>query len=74
MERTQRWKYVHDPLGDLDQLYDLEADPWELANVAAEPRHADVLAALRLRLADWCARTEDNAPVPLPGPEHYEIA
>lgn len=66
MVRTRQWKYVHDPLGDGDELYDLAADPWELTNVAADTRHAAVLAEMRLRLADWSIQTEDAVPVPLP--------
>ena len=66
MVRTQRWKYVHDPMGDLDELYDLEADPWELTNVAAQPQYADVIGEMRGLLADWMIRTEDATPVPLP--------
>ena len=66
MVRTARWKYVHDSMGDLDELYDLDADPWELTNVAADVKHQDVLNELRLRLADWAIATEDSPPVPLP--------
>lgn len=66
MVRTQRWKFVHDPMGDLDELYDLEADPWELTNVAAQPQHAAVICEMRGLLADWMIRTEDAMPVPLP--------
>jgi arylsulfatase A-like enzyme len=73
MVRTRQWKYVHDPMGDLDELYDLQADPWELYNVAANPAHREILADLRLRLADWSIRTEDSPPVPLPEREYYEI-
>jgi len=61
-----RWKYVHDPMGDLDELYDLENDPWELRNVAAEPAYAAVEANLRQRLGDWAVMTEDALPVPQP--------
>ena len=80
MVRTERWKYIHDPLaigatltsgsdggpGDVDELYDLENDPWELRNVAYMPEYAAVLPELRLMLADWMIRTEDYVPVPLP--------
>ncbi len=68
MVRTRQWKYVHDPMGDRDELYDLIADPWELTNVVADASHAHVLAELRLRLADWSINTEDAVPVPLPTP------
>ena len=67
MVRTQHWKYVHDPMGDLDELYDLQHDPWELQNVAADPAHREVIAAHQLRLANWSITTEDAQPVPLPG-------
>ncbi len=71
MVRTPAWKYVHDPMGDRDELYDLVQDPWELANVFSHPASRDVLADLRLALADWSVRTEDAAPVPLPEADHY---
>ena len=66
MVRTRQWKYVHDPMGDLDELYDLGKDPWEQHNVAAHSRHAAALGEMRLRLADWSIATEDSRPVPLP--------
>ncbi len=72
MVRTHQWKYVHDPMGDRDELYDLVNDPWELTNVINEPMHATVLAELRLRLADWAIATEDGRPVPLPEVAHSQ--
>ena len=66
MARTQEWKYVYDPMGDLDELYDLYRDPWELENVAADPTCQEVISDMRLRLLDWSLRTEDSRPVPLP--------
>jgi len=71
MVRTVEWKYVHDPMGDMDELYDLVNDPWELQNVVAEAAHAGVLADLRLRLADWSIGCEDGVPVPLPDESKY---
>ncbi|MGA1200009.1 MAG: sulfatase [Candidatus Latescibacterota bacterium] len=66
MVRTKTWKYVHDPMGDKDELYDLANDPWELYNVIDDATHINVLADLRLKLADWSIETEDAKPVPLP--------
>lgn len=63
---TAAWKYVYDPMGDLDELYDLVNDPWELTNVAAQPQHHAVVLEMRARLAEWMIRTEDATPVPLP--------
>jgi arylsulfatase A-like enzyme len=73
MVRTREWKYVHDPMGDLDELYDIVNDPWEQTNVAADPGNSGVIAEMRGRLAGWMIRTEDPSPVPLPeqiGPPH----
>jgi arylsulfatase A-like enzyme len=65
MVRTQRWKYTHDVTGEVDELYDLEADPGELTNLAADPTSRDVVAELRRTLADWLLETENSRPVPL---------
>ena len=69
MVRTPEWKYVHDPMGDKDELYDLVNDPWESCNVIDDAAHRDIITDLQLRLADWSIRTEDAKPVPLPGQE-----
>lgn len=49
MLRDRGWKYVWNPT-DVDELYDLAGDPWELVNRAPDPACADVLAAMRARL------------------------
>jgi uncharacterized sulfatase len=36
-----------------EELYDLAADPWELKNLAADPRHAERLRVLRADLDAW---------------------
>ena len=66
MVRTVDWKFVHDPMGDSDELYDLANDPWELNNDVDASENAGVVAEMRLRLADWSVETEDSIPVPLP--------
>ena len=66
MVRTQEWKYVHDPMGDKDELYDLVNDPWELYNIIDNTEHRAIVADLQLKLADWSIRVEDAKPVPLP--------
>ena len=48
------------------ELYDLEADPYEFRNLAADAGHAESLAALKERLAEWRAQTND----PLLNPEN----
>ena len=46
MIRRGRWKFVHMP-GDPDQLFDLDADPLELSNLAADDARAEVVGAFR---------------------------
>jgi arylsulfatase A-like enzyme len=52
-----------------EELYDLERDPTERHNLAADPTWAAVRDALRDRLAAWMAETDDplcRGPVPEP--------
>ncbi len=49
MLRDRRYKYVWNPT-DVDELYDLERDPWELENRVDDLGYQDVLRDLRLLL------------------------
>ncbi len=73
MVRTRDWKYVHDPMDDKDELYDLVNDPWELTNVIDDPTHDLVVRDLQARLADWSIMTEDGHCVPLPEDKYYDL-
>jgi arylsulfatase A-like enzyme len=57
--RTARWKYVHfaalPPL-----LFDLEADPGNLRNLAGDPAHAGVRLEMAERLLSWRAEHLDQ--------------
>lgn len=53
MLRTREWKYVHDPMGDKDELYNLETDPEELYNVVDNSNYADIVSSFRLQLNNW---------------------
>jgi len=46
--RTERYKYIHWIHKDgVDELYDLERDPYEITNVIGDPAYADAAKALR---------------------------
>jgi len=80
MVRTKHWKYITDPIargatltsgsdggpGDVDELYDLTQDPWELQNVAHLPASAEVISEMRSLLAGWMIDTDDPIPVEIP--------
>lgn len=53
MIRTSDWKYVSDTMGDLDELYDLRSDPWELDNLADRPEYHSIRSELGQRLSSW---------------------
>jgi arylsulfatase A-like enzyme len=48
-----------------EELYDLDADPDELVNLAADSRFAEELGRMRRALADWAGETGDIAPAKL---------
>jgi arylsulfatase A-like enzyme len=58
MVRTKQYKYVFNA-PDIDELYDLDADPHELQNLIDHTDYGDVRARLRERLAEWMQETGD---------------
>lgn len=49
--RTDRWKYIRYPeITDIEELYDIKNDPYELKNLAADPKHASTLADMKKRM------------------------
>lgn len=52
MIRAGRWKYTY-WLHDIAELYDLQTDPAELHNLAAEPEYSTTADDLRARLLAW---------------------
>jgi arylsulfatase A-like enzyme len=59
MVRTDAWKYVHWE-GFRPQLFDLDADPLELADRGSDARYGAERAQMRERLFDWMARQAPN--------------
>jgi choline-sulfatase len=63
MVRTGNWKLVYRPEG-VSELYDLSADPLELANLYGQPETAEAQKELQVRLLDWYVHTSDVVPFP----------
>ncbi len=62
MIRTDQYKYItyrHDPV---EQLFDMQNDPWETKNLAGDAMFASALQDHRKLLADWESRLD---PAPL---------
>ena len=50
------------PTRPKEELYDLTKDPFEVRNLAGDPKHQAQLMKLRKRLDDWIERTKDRGP------------
>ena len=50
-----------------EELYDYKNDPWQLNNLADNPKHAKVLLELRGQLGQWIEESKD------PGSESPEV-
>ena len=48
---SSRWKYIWNPVTGAEQLFDLESDPQETAELSGADAHAETLAELRSRMA-----------------------
>jgi N-acetylglucosamine-6-sulfatase len=56
--RTKEWKYITYPgIQDIDELYDLRNDPYEMKNLALDPRSADVLKKMKTRMVQLIEET-----------------
>ena len=53
-------------MGDKDELYDLENDPWEHYNLAEKENCSDKVLEMKSHLLNWMIETEDPQPVALP--------
>lgn len=58
MVRTRRWKYVYYPDG-FAELYDLQADPQEMTNLADDAAHRERTFEMKDRLLHWLATADE---------------
>ena len=57
--RSRRWKYIAYPdVDDIEELYDLAADPQEMRNLAGDPGRTGVLHEMRAELRRLLQQTE----------------
>jgi arylsulfatase A-like enzyme len=68
MVRTERWKLIHYPKIGRTQLFDLQSDPHETRDLAAQPRHARTVADLRKRLVQLREYYDDPSLAPAKPP------
>ena len=58
---NERYKYVWNPQ-DINEFYDLAADPHEMTNLANQPDTADIESDLHNQLIDWLNQVGDGLP------------
>ena len=61
-----RWKLIRYPLANRTQLFDLQADPNETADLVDKPEHRNRVAELTALLSKEMLRYGDKAPLNLP--------
>ena len=59
---TDQFKYVGNQ-NDMDELYDLQNDPYEMSNLVHDSGHQSTLASMKSELKVWQAKTHDSADV-----------
>ena len=57
------------PTKPIEELYDTDRDPYQIHNLATDPRYADVLSRMRAECVAWMKRTGDVGLLP-----EYELA
>lgn len=62
MARDGRYKYIC-RLYEADELYDMECDPQELNNLAADATYAEIIVDMRERIFRWLWKTADFVPM-----------
>jgi arylsulfatase A-like enzyme len=61
--RDERYKLIRYPQVNVTQLFDLQTDPEEGNNLAADPAHAERIKQLTAELARWQDSLGDRAPL-----------
>ena len=70
--RDDRWKLIRYPLIDKTQLFDLQADPHEMTDLAGKPEFADKIKELTTLLEKTRKEYGDTAPLQVANPKPAE--
>ena len=71
--RVGRWKLCRYPQVNVTQLFDLQEDPHETKNLAADPAHADKVKELLAAMAREQKRFGDTQPLTVADPKPAEV-
>jgi len=63
----ERWKYIYTQ-GDVDELYNMTADPQEMTSLSTVPEHQEPRGTLRSQLTAWMRETNDLLELKEPWP------
>src|SRR3954447_15725860 len=67
--RDSRWKLIRYPQVNVTQLFDLQTDPDEIANLADQPQHAQRIQSLTAELQRWQKSLGDTTPLVVNQPQ-----
>jgi N-sulfoglucosamine sulfohydrolase len=59
-------RLLFSPTRPMFELFDLEADPNEFANLSGKPEHAAIEKELKAKLQEWMILERDYLPLPIP--------
>ena len=60
--RTPQWKLIRTPHAGAVQLFDVKRDPWEMRNLATDPKRASTLAMMDAKLRELMREMKDPLP------------
>ena len=59
--RTDRYKFIrYHGVWDINELFDIKNDPWEMNNLIRDPAYGEVSKSLRSALFDWIENTQGD--------------
>jgi arylsulfatase A-like enzyme len=71
--RDERYKLIKYPQIDHTQLFDLQADPYEMNNLADDSQHAEQIERMTSLLKQWQQKLGDDQPLVVDDPKPKEI-